>query len=278
MTAETRRPTRQVVQPDLPRFDRRELDPNLRDALAELLLTLADDEFVIGFWDSEWTGIAPMLEEDVAFSSIAQDEIGHARVFYEMLAQLTGENADRMAFGRQPEDYRHATLVDHGRGDWAFSIARRWLYETADAVRLAALHRSAFEPLAQVVAKIRREERYHLAHVDAWLRRLAEDRGESRPRLEAALGPLMPDATSVFAPLSGERLLIDAGLLEAPMSELADRWRSEIGPVLAQLGLPAPAAGAPSAEGRDHAQPSESFHWLWGEFTYVARLEEGVEW
>ena len=60
-------------------------------AVAELLLTMADDEFVIGFWDSEWTGIAPMLEEDVAFSSIAQDEIGHARVWYEMLAQLTGE-------------------------------------------------------------------------------------------------------------------------------------------------------------------------------------------
>ena len=55
------------------------LDIAARDALAELILSAADDEFVIGFWDSEWTGIAPMLEEDVATSSIAQDEIGHAR-------------------------------------------------------------------------------------------------------------------------------------------------------------------------------------------------------
>ena len=44
-----------------------------------MLLTLADDELVIGYWDSEWTGIAPMLEEDVAISRISQDEIGHAR-------------------------------------------------------------------------------------------------------------------------------------------------------------------------------------------------------
>src|SRR6059036_396087 len=79
-----------------------------RAALAELLLTLADDEFVLGYWDSEWTGIAPMLEEDVAFSSLAQDEIGHARVLYELLAELTGGVADHIAFGRQPEDYRHA--------------------------------------------------------------------------------------------------------------------------------------------------------------------------
>src|SRR5215831_6622319 len=85
------------------------------EALAELLLTLADDEFVLGFWDSEWTGIAPMLEEDVAFSSLAQDEIGHARVYYELLAALTGDTADRIAFGRQPEEYRHARLLDHAR-------------------------------------------------------------------------------------------------------------------------------------------------------------------
>ena len=41
----------------------------------ELLLGLADDELVLGWRDSEWTGIAPVLEEDVAFSSIAQFEL-----------------------------------------------------------------------------------------------------------------------------------------------------------------------------------------------------------
>ena len=65
------------------------LDTATREALAELLLSVADDEFVIGFWDSEWTGIAPMLEEDVATSSIAQDEIGHARALYDLLATIT---------------------------------------------------------------------------------------------------------------------------------------------------------------------------------------------
>ena len=73
-----------------------ELDLDTREALAELLLSVADDEFVIGFWDSEWTGIAPMLEEDVATSSIAQDEIGHARAIYELLATLTGDDADQI--------------------------------------------------------------------------------------------------------------------------------------------------------------------------------------
>ena len=143
------------------------LDKAAREALAELLLSVADDELVVGYWDSEWTGIAPMLEEDVATSSIAQDEIGHARALYELLAGLTDDDADRIAYGRSPKEFRHAALLNHRRGDWAFSVARRYLYETADAVRLAVLERSGDASLAALAGKMRREETYHLLHADA---------------------------------------------------------------------------------------------------------------
>jgi ring-1,2-phenylacetyl-CoA epoxidase subunit PaaC len=226
-------------------------------------MTMADDEFVVGFWDSEWTGIAPMLEEDVAWSSIAQDEIGHARVWYEMLAQLTGDTADRLAFGRQPTEYRHARLVDHPRNDWAYSITRRWLYDSADSVRLAALADHPFKPLGEVVAKVRREERYHLMHLDTWLRRLAGSHGQPRESVVSALERLAPDALSVFT---------------GPMAEHSEAWLSIVNPTLRELGLPAISVAEPPADGRDHAEPSDSFRWLWGEFTSVARLEEGVEW
>jgi ring-1,2-phenylacetyl-CoA epoxidase subunit PaaC len=277
-TAEHRLPTRQTLLPDLPAFDPGVLDQETRDALAELLLAMADDEFICGFWDSEWTGIAPLLEEDVAFSSLAQDEIGHARLLYEMYGRLTGADPDRTAFLRAPEEYRHARLLDHPRTDWAFSICRRWLYDTADAIRLAALAGSSFKPLADVVAKIRREERYHLMHLDAWMRRLAAHDGEPRAKLESSLAALAPDALTVFAPLSGEKLLVAAGVLAQPMVELAERWSSEVGGMLAQMGLAKTAFGRPRADGRDHSHPAESFLWLWGEFTSVARSEEGVEW
>ena len=278
-TAEpVRRATRQTAIADVPRFDRRVVPPNTRDALAGLLLAMADDEFVIGFWDSEWTGIAPMLEEDVAFSSLAQDELGHARVWYEMLAVIAGEDADRLAFGREPDQYHHARLLDHPRTDWAFSIARRYLYDTADSVRLAALAGSSFAPLAEVVAKVRREERYHLLHMDAWLRRLAAHPGEPRDRLVTALDTLAPDALSVFSPLAGEGLLVEAGILDAPMATLADRWREQVNQVFPGLRLPALPSGLPPTDGRSRQPLSESFAWLWNEFTAVHRLEEGVEW
>src|SRR5437868_9970124 len=116
-------------------------------SLETLLLALADDEFVLGYRNSEWTGIAPMLEEDVAFSSMAQDEIGHARLFYEMLAELAGSDADRIAYDRQPGDFLSCRLVERPKGDWAYSVIRQFLYDTADQVRLEALSRCAYEPL-----------------------------------------------------------------------------------------------------------------------------------
>ncbi len=262
--------TQQLAAPDAG------LTPAATNALAELLLTLADDEFVVGFWDSEWTGIGPMLEEDVAFSSIAQDELGHARAFYELLASLTGRRADEIAFGREPDEYRHARLLDHPRTDWAFSVARRYLYDTADAVRLEALAASTYQPLADLVAKIRREERYHLMHVDIWLRRLATLRTDPRTRLEAALNALWPDAATVFTPLAGEGTLTDAGIISAPMSELQARWVDRLNAVFAELEVSMPALEAPTPEGR--TGHSDDFRWLWGEFTSVYRSQPGATW
>lgn len=244
--------------------------------LTDLLLSMADDEFVIGFSDSEWTGIAPLLEEDVAMSSIAQDELGHAAAFYALLGGLTDMHPDTIAYDREPEDYRHCRLLDHGRGDWAMAIARRFLYDSADAVRLDALADGAWAPLAELVGKIRREERYHRMHADAWLERLARDEGEGWPRLIAALQTLAPDAATVFAPLPGEAALVDAGILDAPMTELEMRWRAAIEPTLAghQLPIP-PSMRRPDRARLDHGEP---FRWLWGEFTSVRRADPGATW
>ena len=257
---------------------RDELVPATRDALGLLLLSMADDELVIGFSDSEWTGIAPLLEEDVAMSSLAQDELGHAQALYRLLADLLedGRDADAIAYDRPAEGYFHARLLDHGRGDWATTIARRYLYDTADAIRLEALAESSYAPLRDLVGKIRREERYHLLHVGAWMARLAEGDEESRRRLLAAMDRLGPDAWTVLSPLPNDLSLQMAGILEASPAELDARWRAAIGPTLEGLGLPMPSpAGDPSGARSGH---SDSFRWLHGELTSVRRLDPEATW
>jgi len=252
-------------------------DPAVRQALDSLLLSMADDEFVIGFSDSEWTGIAPMLEEDVAMSSIAQDELGHARALYELLAAVRDDakDADAIAFDREPDEYRHCRLVDHGRGNWAQTVVRRFLYDTADAVRLDAVVASSFAPLAELAAKIQREERYHVMHARTWFDRLAARAGEPRQRLDAALDVLGQDAGTVFTELPGEPALVAAGILGATMAELERRSRAQLAPILQGHGLRLPARD-PDAAGR--SAHGDDFLWLWGEFTSVRRLDPVATW
>ena len=164
---------------------------------AQLLLPIADDELVLGWRNSEWTGIAPFLEEDVAFSSIAQNEIGHARALYELAARELGTDADALAFDRAPDEYLSAPLVELRRLEWARTIARHWLYETADAIRLESLVASDDPEIAGIAAKIDREEVYHRIHAEMWIDRLlASD--EARPRLDEAIEELWPYALGVL--------------------------------------------------------------------------------
>jgi ring-1,2-phenylacetyl-CoA epoxidase subunit PaaC len=269
MTTARRRPATEldrVLSPDTPHVP----------ALAELLLAMADDEFVIGFSDSEWTGIAPLLEEDVAMSSLAQDELGHAAALYALLAGLTGTTVDAIAYDREPAEYRHCRLLDHGRGDWAMTIARRYLYDSADVVRLEALVAGSWAPLAELVGKLIREERYHRMHAETWLERLARTRGEPRDRLLTALATLSTDAGTVFTPLAAEPALIEAGIMAAPFTTLETEWRASIEPTFAALGLPMPEPVSDPGRGRlDHG---DAFRWLWGEFTMVRRADPGASW
>jgi ring-1,2-phenylacetyl-CoA epoxidase subunit PaaC len=254
-----------------------QFDQRTRQALADLLLAMADDEFVLGFWDSEWTGIAPVLEEDVAFASLAQDEIGHAQALYRLLVDLEGHgDPDEVAFGRRPEDYRHARLLDHPRTDWAFSVARRFLYDTADAARLDALVASAYQPLAAVVAKMRREETYHLLHMHAWMERLADGGDEPRSRLMQALDRLWPDARCVLAGVD-DGPLVAAGVLAEPLAAVERRWLGGLAPVFERLALPFPTM-APPAGGCRGPERSDDFLWLWEQFTMVYRSDPEATW
>jgi ring-1,2-phenylacetyl-CoA epoxidase subunit PaaC len=196
------------------------------NARAQQLLAIADDELILGWRDSEWTGIAPTLEEDVAFSSIAQNEIGHARALYELAAVELGTDADALAFDRQPDEYRCAPLVELRLLDWAHTIARRYLYEEADRVRIAALKAGDDEELAGLAGKIDREETYHRLHAEMWAARLRDE-----PRFRDAVEELWPYALGVLEPELRAELARRVGLDEVEAnergthtSELAELW------------------------------------------------------
>jgi len=209
----------------------------------ELLLALADDELVVGWRDSEWTGIAPVLEEDVAFSSIAQNEIGHARAVYELLT----DDADALAFDRALDEYRCAPFVELRLLDWAHAIARRWLYEVADEIRIAGLMQDGDPKVAGLAAKINREEAYHRMHAEMWRDLLGET-----PQFRAAVEELWPYALGML-PVEQREALAARTSLELPSNSLL--------------------------QGKERGTHTDELAELWNEMTMVRRsAPAGAQW
>lgn len=273
----------------------------MSDALVALVTAIADDELVLGHRHSEWTGYAPQIEEDVAFSSIAQDEIGHAAALYGLIS----DDPDAVALGRKPEEYRNAIICERENGDWAYTLARHWLYDTADDVRLAALESSSHANLAALATKMRREERYHLMHANAWMRRVAKGPVEGRTKLIDALHESFAEAMGLFEPIDLEEQAVAEGLLAASSEELLRRFMDAAGRELDELGLPtdvrarlderaefvasssgdliateAPVDDALQASGlggRGGAH-SADFKTLWDDLTHTYREHPGASW
>ncbi|MFA9429973.1 1,2-phenylacetyl-CoA epoxidase subunit PaaC [Egicoccus sp. AB-alg2] len=262
--------------------------PDLGTPRAQLLLSVADDELISGHRASHWTGVAPSLEEDLAFSTIAQDEINHADVWYQL---LLGEDhpdvragVDALGLGRAPEDYRHAILCEHAPRDFAYTLARHWAYDRFDVVRLAALADSSDAAVAAVATKLLHEERYHLEHADHWFARLAGGGDEARQRLRTALAEVLPEALGLFEPFAGEADAVAAGLLRVPSSELRTRWAQIVGAMLDDAGLgdllPGADAEVPlaAAGGRAGRHTEDFTRDVWPEMTALYRAFPGARW
>ena len=244
-------------------------------AIKALLFCLADDEVITGHRNAEWTGHAPILEADIAFSSMAQDELGHAQAYYALLHNLGEADPDHLAFLRDPADYKCAQIVELPKGDWAFSIARQFLYDAAETVRLAALAQSSYAPLAKVARKLASEEKYHFLHGKTWIQQLGRGSTESQARLRSALTAAFPYALGLFETTEAEADIVAAGY-QKPEAEIENDWRALIHPILAEAGLSAPEV-APVTGGR-HGQHTPHLAALLEDMQLVFRSDPEAQW
>jgi ring-1,2-phenylacetyl-CoA epoxidase subunit PaaC len=252
--------------------------PCIREALVSLLYRLADDELVLGHRDSEWLGLAPEIEEDVAFSSISQDEVGHANFYYGLLSEINEGNVDALAYGRSPSVRLNGLLVERENGDWAFTIARHLFYDIFEDVRLVALLNSTYTPLRNGAHKIRREEYYHQLHFRTWFTRLIQAGGEARERMERAITALWADVPNLFHLGEYERDLLDAGILNMSSEEMYQMWFARIGQIFTEAGWAAPPpldTGFGLTPRTTHTEALESLIKVMAE---VYHLEPGAVW
>jgi len=254
------------------------MEEQTRNALKDLLFRLADDKLIIGHRNSEWCGMGPVLEEDIAFASMAQDEIGHSEALYRLLHELGEAEPDTLAFTRPPNLFRSCQFVEQPIGDYAFSLARHFLCDYADRVRLKHLVQADYAPLAELAKRITREEKYHSLHAKTWIIQLANGTEEGRLRLQTALNEAFPMAFGIFEPTEYSQALKDAGI-QPLEDQLADEWLTAILDVLQEttLQLPTDYDPAPYLGGRK-GYHSEFLAPLLDEMTVVYQIDPTATW
>jgi ring-1,2-phenylacetyl-CoA epoxidase subunit PaaC len=246
--------------------------------LFRFALALADDALVLGHRLSEWSGRAPMLEEDIALSNLALDLIGQARLYYTYAGEVEGKGRgeDALAYLRDEHAYSNLLLVEQPNGDFAKTAMRHFLYAAFMHPYLQAMQNSTDERLAEIAAKAAKEMAYHLRHSAEWVVRLGDGTEESHKRAASALDDLWMYAGELFAMSDGE-LTLAARRIAVDRSAIKPSWDGTIDRVLAEATLARPQDGWMQAGGRS-GRHTEHLGRLLAEMQVLHRAHPGVTW
>lgn len=247
-------------------------------AIKEFLYKIADDQLIIGHRNSEWTGLGPMVEEDIAFSSIAQDKIGQSQHIYEILHSLGEAEPDTIAFTRNAVNFKSSHITEFPIGEYDFSLMRNFLFNHAERIRFDMLAESTLEPLKLLAKKYRGEIKYHVMHSDIWVKQLGQANEESHQRMQTALNETFNLALGIFEESEYASNLKELGIFEGE-TVLQDKWLDEITPIIemATLNIPDKSTWQPAYGGRkgfhtEYLQP------MLDEMGEVFRLDPKAEW
>ncbi|MDM0019705.1 1,2-phenylacetyl-CoA epoxidase subunit PaaC [Variovorax saccharolyticus] len=244
----------------------------------QYLLRLGDTCLILGQRIAEWSGHAPILEEDIALSNMALDLIGQARAVLTHAGRIEGlgHDEDQLAFLRDEKDYRNLTLVELPRGDFAFTVLRNAMVATLMKLLWERLRDSADAELAGIAGKAVKEARYHQQHAADWVVRLGDGTEESRRRVERALADLWLYAPEMFESDAVDEAAAAAGL-GPRWSELEAPWRAEMRTILGEAALAEPKEAAFRSTGK-HGVHSEHMGYILAEMQHLQRSFPGGVW
>lgn len=263
------------------------LNAEEQQAVKELLFQLADDDFLFSYRASEWLGLAPHIEEDVASSSITQDTMGHAAMYYMLLENLGAGKADDLAHLRSADERRNSLLTERVNGegyymdtpqyDWAYTVVRSYFYTQAKKVKIDSLRNSSYEPLAEVAIKVNMEIYYHLMHWKVWFEQLLSSTEDAKVRMVDAIKLVEADLGDLFS-FGTQKAAIEGLDLIATEEELKANWFAAITPMFEKLGIALPVVPENPASNGRNGEHSKALDEAIATLSEVYRLDLATSW
>lgn len=254
-----------------------------QDALFEWLLRTGDNALILGHRVSEWCGLAPALEEDIALANQALDLIGQCQLWLEYAGEVEGKgrSADNLAYLRDAGAFRNLLLVERPNHDFGHTLMRQFLFDVFHLDLLAAARQSPDARVAEIAAKAWKEAAYHLERSADLVVRLGDGTAESHDRMQTALDVLWPFTGEMFADDAHDTALAEAGVMPLP-SSLRAGWDRTVAQVLDEATLTHPGEvwqqGITGMGGGKRGVHSEHLGFILAQMQFLQRAYPGARW
>jgi ring-1,2-phenylacetyl-CoA epoxidase subunit PaaC len=249
-----------------------------QDPLFEYLLRLGDNSLILGHRLSEWSGHAPVLEEELALGNIALDLIGQTQLWLSLAGEVEGKgrDADKLAFLRDAGGYRNVLLVEQPNGDFARTMTRQFFFDTWHYLLLQGLTQSTDTRIADIAGKSLKEVAYHAERSRDWVVRLGDGTEESHRRMQRAIDDLWVYTGELFEMHEIDRTLLTQGLA-IDLAALRQPWSEHVGRTLEEATLEQPKQGWAQRGGKRGVH-SEHLGYLLAEMQFLQRAYPNATW
>jgi len=273
----------------------------MKESLLDYTLRLADNASILSHRLGEWCGHGPILEQDIALTNVALDDIGQARSLYQYAAEqinhmstdekaklfsdvnlrnkiASGEQVDEddLAFLRDGWDYRNFLLLEQPNKDWAFTVARSFCYDVFAYLFYTELQKSKDETLAAIAEKSLKEVSYHQRWSCEWVIRLGDGTEESHKRIQTELNNAWPYTGEMFTMDETDKVLVAAGI-GVDVASLSEKWHQKITEVVTEATLILPTDGWMQKGGKE-GKHTEHLGYILADMQYLQRTYPGMEW
>lgn len=250
----------------------------MKDKLYQYILTIADNNLILGQRLGELCGHGPNLETDIALTNIALDLFGQTRSYFQYAAKVSDQHntEDDVAYLRTEREYRNVLLVEQPNTHFGYVIARQFLFDVFHLLFIEQLQQSNDETLAAIAAKAIKEVSYHKRFSSDWIKRLGDGTAESHQKIQEAINDLWRYTNELFEISENDRQLIDDGIA-VNCEFIRDTYYKIVGETLKEATLTIPD-GTYFQKGGKQGIHSEHMGYILADLQYMQRTYPNMNW
>ncbi|MCH2195187.1 1,2-phenylacetyl-CoA epoxidase subunit PaaC [Kordia sp.] len=250
----------------------------MKTNLYNYILELADNCLIAGQRLGELCGHGPSLETDIACTNISLDLFGQTRSYFQYAADIKGGDAteDSIAFLRYEREYKNVLLVEQPNRDFAYTVARQYLFDVFHLLLLEKLQFSQDMTLSAIAKKSIKEVSYHVRFSGDWIKRLGDGTEESHEKMQAAIDGLWQYTNELFEVTEEAKALAEEGM-GIDVSTIKDAYYQNVTLLFEEATLNVPESKYFQKGGKSGIH-TEHMGYLLADMQYMQRAYPNMNW